>query len=292
MNNSFLCRFLVVATLLIVLTGSPLLAGVVFEVETTYHSGSPRGPESAQMSVEGKNLKMEILPGRDSSRKGKDEAIFRGDRRQMVVVDHHDKAYMVMDTATMSKMGGQVQGQMQQASKELEKHLAQLGPKQREIAEKMIKGGLGSVTGAAPPAVARSRSEYRRTSERATKQGYPCVKYEVLKDGEKTQELWVTDWGKVQGGQQAADAFEEMADFFKEMMDSISDTMGGGAGLFGENNPIESFTEIGGFPVVTRDFEGGELESETVLESVTERDLDPDAFEPPKGYRLRTMGPQ
>ena len=55
---------------------------------------------------------------------------------------------------------------------------------------------------------------------------------------------------------------------------------------------IADFTRLDGFPVVTRSFEGGELDSETVLESVTERDLDPDAFEPPKGYRLRTMGPQ
>ena len=59
-----------------------------------------------------------------------------------------------------------------------------------------------------------------------------------------------------------------------------------------DRNTIDIFSQIDGFPVVTRDFEGGELESETVLESVTERDLDPDAFEPPKGYRLRTMGPQ
>ena len=59
-----------------------------------------------------------------------------------------------------------------------------------------------------------------------------------------------------------------------------------------DRNPIRSFEKVDGYPVVTRDFEGGELESETVLRSVTERDLDPDAFEPPKGYRLRTMGPQ
>ncbi len=50
--------------------------------------------------------------------------------------------------------------------------------------------------------------------------------------------------------------------------------------------------EIDGFPVVTRNFAGGELESESTLRSAEERDLDPDAFEPPKGYRLRSMGPQ
>ena len=50
-------------------------------------------------------------------------------------------------------------------------------------------------------------------------------------------------------------------------------------------------SEIGGFPVAGRSFEGGEDDEDWNLKSVTERDLDPDAFEPPKGYRLRTMGP-
>ena len=34
------------------LIANPVWAGVVFEVETTYHSGSGRGPEGVEMSVE------------------------------------------------------------------------------------------------------------------------------------------------------------------------------------------------------------------------------------------------
>ncbi len=52
--------------------------------------------------------------------------------------------------------------------------------------------------------------------------------------------------------------------------------------------------ELGGFPVVTREFDDydGSLEGETALRSARRQTLDPDAFEPPKGYRLRSMGPQ
>ena len=139
----------------------------------------------------------------------------------------------------------------------------------------------------------RPSSEFRRSAERATKQGYPCVRYDVLRDGEKIRELWVTDWSNIKGGGDVVDAFKEMASFYDELLDSIGQKPGSPGGFFsGDDNPIESFTRVDGFPVVTRSFEGGELESESVLESVTERDLDPDAFEPPKGYRLRTMGPQ
>ncbi|MEE8525827.1 MAG: hypothetical protein V3T72_17975 [Thermoanaerobaculia bacterium] len=270
-----------------ILLASPVLAGVVFQVETTYHSGSSRPPESSQMSVEGKNMKMEILSsGKSASGDRKDEVIFRGDRRQMVVVDHRDKAYMVIDGEMVQQIGGQVQ----QAMKQVEKSLEGLDPKQREMMEKMLKRGLGQAGAGAMPK--RSSSEFRNTGERATRQGYPCVRWDVSRDGEKVRELWVTDWDNVRGGQQVVAAFQEMADFVGELMDSFSQMAGGGNFFDAGKNPIEDFTRVGGFPVVTRSFEGGELESETVLESATERDLDPDAFEPPKGYRLRTMGPQ
>ncbi len=263
------------------------IPGVVFQVETTYHSGSP-GVESSEMTVEKPNLKMEIQSGRGGSGGGvKDEVIFRGDRRQMVVVDHREKSYMVVDEAAARAMGGQ----MQQAMKELEKQLEGLDPKQREMMEKMLKGKTGP--GGTPPGVQSEPREYKRTGERATKQGYPCVRYDVLRSGEKVQELWVTDWSNVEGSQDVVDVFGDMNDFYGELIDAFKEVTGAGGGFFGaDRDPIETFTQIDGFPVVSRDFEGGELESETVLRSVTERDLDPDAFEPPKGYRLRSMGPQ
>lgn len=273
---------------LIAFTGTPLFAGVVFEVETTYHSGSASGrTESSEMSVEKPNIKMEIQAGNSWAGGAKDVAIFNGERRQMIVVNHQEKSYMVVDGQFAAQMGGEIQSQMQQAMKELEKQMEGLDPKQREMMEKMLKGKLEGVGGAAPGPT-RTPTEYRRTSERATKQGYPCVRYDVLRDGEKVREMWVTDWNNVKGASDVVDVFQDMAAFYEELLGSFSQMAGG----FGDGNIMDSFTKIDGFPVVTREFEGGELESETVLESVSERDLDPDAFEPPKGYRLRTMGPQ
>lgn len=294
MKKSCQCLTTATVAILLAIACSPLFAGVVFQVETTYHSGNARGPESAQMSVEEANIKMEILPrGESSAGTVKDEMVFRGDRRQMVVVDHREKSYMVMDTAAVERVSGQVQGmqgQMGAAMKEAMKRLEQLDPKQREMMEKMLKERMPGDAAAMPDGIARSPSEYRKTSERASKQGYLCVRYDVFRDGEKVREVWVTDWDNVQGGVETLNAFKEMKSFYEELMDSFAGMTGG---FFDPaENPIESYFKVDGFPVVTRSFEGGELESETVLESATERDLDPDAFEPPKGYRLRTMGPQ
>jgi len=269
-------------------------AGVVFQVETTYHSGSP-GVETSEMSVEKPNLKMEIMSGENSAGQ-KEEVIFRGDRREMVVINHEEQYYMVVDPDKIQKMGAEVSGQIDQAMKELETHIEGLDPKQQAMINEMLKGqggvgGVGLPGAMAPPK--RIASEYRKTSQRASKQGYPCVKYEVFKGGEKVQELWVTDWDNVKGSDEVEAAFEGLEKFLEEMMESVGEMPGFGDGFIGTSDgSVNIFSKIDGFPVVTREFEGGELESETVLKSVSERDLDPDAFEPPKGYRLRTMGPQ
>ena len=256
----------------------PAVAGVVYEIEVKDHEQSPPRTDSMEAAVEGKNIKMEILP--DESGRGRGEMIFRGDRREMVVVDHDDKSYYVVDQATLGQLAGQVSsamGAMQEALKNVPES-------ERRKIEEMMKQRMPS----AAQAPERPKSELKKTGEKGTHAGYPCVKYEVLRDGRKIRELWVTDWGNVEGGEDVVDTFEDMADFFKELMDSIPD--------FGQGGPsgdpaFEHMREIGGFPVVTREFDeyDGSLEDESTLRSARRRTLDPDAFEPPSGYKRRSM---
>ncbi len=253
--------------------------GVVFQVETTYPS-SGRILKST-MSVEKPNMKMEILPGAGGT--GKSELIFHGDKGEngeVVIVNHGSKEVYVMNDETREAMAGQlgaVAGAVAEALKNLPKE-------QREAIEKMQKrGGAGMGGGAVRP-----ETEVRNTGERGNQKGYPCVKYEMLRDGRVVREIWTTDWDNIDGGDEAKEVLKALDAFFKAFWKE----MPGGGDRFGGQNPYKMMNFDKGFPVVTRSFEEGELESETVLESVTERDLDPDAFEPPKGYRLQTMGPQ
>ena len=263
-------------------------AAVVYQVQTSYPSDSEGKPsETTEMSVNKPNLKIGIA-GASAGDADSGDAIFRGDRREMVIVDHEDRTYMLIDSAAAERMGGQVKGAVQGLQAELDK----LDPQQRAMVEQMMKKGIGGMAlpGSEPPA--KPTKEYRNTGERADKAGYPCVKYEVVEDGVVVQELWVTEWDNVKGAAEGRAVFEDMASFYAEIMDAFGESSGMGGSFMGGENALESFAKLDGFPVVTRDFYAGELESETVLQSVTERDLDPDAFEPPKGYRLRTMGPQ
>ena len=88
-----------------VLATTPLFAGVVFEIETKDHDSSPPRTESIAMLVDGRNLKSE--PG-TSGKRSQMTMIYRGDRREMVVVDHGKKNYFVMDQQMMKKMADQM----------------------------------------------------------------------------------------------------------------------------------------------------------------------------------------
>lgn len=261
---------------------SPLYAGVVYEIETTDHEQSPPKTESIEAAVEGRHLKMGIA----SQGKGtQGEMIFRGDRREMVVIDHDNRSYHLIDSKAIEGIAGQ----LSQAEQMMKEALKNVPEDKRAMIEQMMKQKMPSGAAAAPQ---RPKSELKKTSERAEKAGYPCVKYEVLHDGRKIRELWVTDWSNVEGGSDVVDSFEDMADFFGELMDSLPD--------FGQGGPtgdpvFEHMKEIGGFPVVTLEFdaEDGSLEGESTLRSARRQTIDPDAFEPPSGYKRQEMfGPQ
>ena len=267
--------------------------GVVFEVETTYHSGSD--PESATMVFHGPhNLKMEILPGEhDDEDAVKDEMIYRGDRGEIVVVDHNDKSYLVMSKEVLEELAkglGNLKKMTEgmQIPEEVLKNLPAEQRKQLEEAQRK----MGQTTRSEMAKVGAPRDEYRKTGERATKAGYPCVKYEVIRNGKKVRELWVTDWDNVEGSDEVKEVFNSLETFFKELKEAFEESMGGGELFDDGEDPFDGFFEVDGFPVVTRDFEYGELESESTLRSAERRTIDPADFEPPKGYKRRSMLPE
>ncbi len=259
------------------LVHAPLYAGVVYEIEVKDHEQSPPKTESIEAAVEGRHLKMGIA---SQGRGAQGEMIFRGDRREMVVVDHENRTYHLMDEAAI----GQLAGQLSQASRMMQEALKNVPEDKRAMLEQMMKQNMPQE--AMPE---RPRSELKRTGERGDKNGYPCVKYEVMLEGRRIRELWVTDWSNVEGGSDVVGAFEDMSDFFEELMNAIPDFGGRRGSNFGDYT-FEHMRELGGFPVVTKEFaDDGSLEGETTLRSARRQTLDPDAFEPPSGYKRQEM---
>ncbi len=263
-----------VFSIAIALLAAPLAAGVVFEVETKDHDASPPRAETTEVSAEGKNLKMDVTAG---ERGGTGKAIFRGDRGEMVITDDQKKEYVVLDRQAMEQLAAQLGA----VSSQIAEALKSVPEGQRAAVEQMMKQRMPQ------QAPERPVLQVRNTGERGEHADYPCVKYVVTRDGRTVRELWVTPWANIEGGEEAAEAFLAMADFMSELLEALP--AGGGPGGL-TDNPFIEMKELDGFPVVTRNFdEGGGLEDESTLRSARRRTIDPSEFEPPAGYKRRSM---
>jgi len=258
------------------LMSSAVFAGVVFEIETKDHTKSNAEMEKAHIKADGKKLTMEM----PSNARGNDgDMIYRGDNREMLVVNHDDKSFMSIDMEAIKALAGQ----MSQVMSQMQEALKNVPESQRAMMEKMMKDKMPKSAGANVPKV-----EIKKTGKRDKLNGYPCTRYDVIQEGEKVREMWVTDWKNVDGGKEAIEVFEDMAAFFEELMKALSSAGGQGLNQMSKNM-FAHMKELDGFPVVTRDFENGELTTESFLRSSKKVKIDPADFEPPAGYKRQQM---
>jgi len=264
-----------IALAAVLLSWNSVLAGVVFEIETRDHGQSPPKTETSYFAVEGRSLAMIFR----SQGNQEDMVIFLGDRREMIVVDHARKSYMVMDAQTMQRMAAHIKQTMDQARAKMQQTLQGVPQAQRALLEKKMKEQMPGQL---------SQSVIHKVGDRADMHGYPCVLFEVVRNGRKIREVWVTDWSNIEGGRELRPVFNEMSDFFRTLTESMPPA--------GENpsvlheNIFASIQELGGFPVASRDYAAdGTIESESALRSSEQKQIDPAAFKPPAGYKLQPM---
>jgi hypothetical protein len=148
------------------------------------------------------------------------DMIFRGENREMIIVDHDKKSYFVIDAEQLRKLAGTIN----QAMASMEQALAAMPESQRSKMEQMMKSRMPDM------GAAREPSELKKTGMSDTVNDFDCEIYEVWRSGVRERELCVTDWGNVAGGRQVADVFYEMGAFMSEMLESLP-KMGGGGSL-------------------------------------------------------------
>ncbi|MBT8092409.1 MAG: DUF4412 domain-containing protein [Gammaproteobacteria bacterium] len=200
---------------------------------------------------------------------GDGSMIFLGDK--LLYLDHREKSYFVMDEAMLDD----VSAQMNEAMAEMERQLASMPPEQRAMVEQMMKGQMqGMMTKPDAPIPAPSVESLGSGKW----QSHDCEKYAVFEGGEKTQEVCATDLAGIDGADEIMQAFRSMAAYITELAESMP--MMADEGL----NPGELMDKINGFPVHAIDFENGKVVGQSSLDSVTEKDLDPQLFAAPDGY--------
>lgn len=238
--------------------------GVVFELEIVSQPGA--APQVVQTAVEGVNARVHASAQSD--------VIYRGAQREMLLLDHASKTFTVFDEAAMKKMAatlGPMMAQMEQAMKNMPES-------QRAQMEQLMKGRMGGAGAAAPVVI-------KATNERSTQNGFSTVKYEVTRGGVKIQEIWVTPWASIDGFKEAQPVLESMAEFFKGMLDGMK-TLANDASLAS----MSQMKELAGYPVVTQSFDAaGKPTARSSLKSIKRQAVAASEFEPPAGYKARTM---
>lgn len=261
-------------------------AGANLQFETTVHGQGDPVVQTSTMKVEGRRLKMVIRQAGDEA--ASHATIFSGgESPRIVVINHRDKTFLTMDPESITALGNE----MQEAMQETRQQLANLSPEQRAVVEKLLDSQLNRAT---KEKLELPVNTVLRTEERETHHGFPCVRYDVFREGEKIREVWVTPWEGVDGSRQAFDVLRSMTDFYGELMATFEKkaqaSFGGGFGL--DQHPFDDLQHMDGFPVVTRNFSGGSLATEVALHAFEQQNHEAAEFEPPAGYRPTALTPR
>lgn len=248
---------------------------VVFEMSHVYKDQQKNNRTKG--FVKGSNIKMD---SHDNSDKLENSMIYRGDRDIMIMVDHNDKSYVVMDKQTMEKLSGKLNNAMAQ----MEEAMKNVPPEQREMMKKMMKDKMPGMSGKnhTEPVLKKSGS--------GTVNGYSCTKYDIYKGNELIRKHCITSWNNIKGGQEISTVMLEMSQFMDEMTRTFADAAGPfGSSLEFEMNVFNKLKEMNGFPVKSVELDNGKQESESVFKSSQITTVDSAVFDPPSGYNRQNI---
>ena len=263
-------RIVVLALLLAPFIEAPLLAETIFNFETLDTSGAQ--VDTSTVAVGDSLLKID---GEANDGSPQPTIIFRGDLGEMLIIDHAQESYFILDGATMAGIAAQ----LNQFISQLQAQLAQLPEDQRVLVEQTLSQSMGLDT--LPPTI-----EVTASGESMNVGGYDCAMYSVLSDGVMTDQFCIASWANFPAN--VATTFQEMTGFFVDISSAVdSGPLAGSFTMVGSS--FTALDQVDGFPVLSRDFEDGVLVSESLLTSTETAQLDPGAYDPPANYVQQTI---
>ncbi len=248
---------------------------VVFDMDQKEPGTGTTGRSEGK--VKGQNIRLDYYKAGDVP---EGSMVFSGDQGKLIMINHEDKSYIVLDEAAMEALGSR----MDQVMSQMEEALKDVPPEKREMVKKMMKERMPGMAGG-------EVQEPQIKKVGSAKVGdYTCTKYDVYKGEVKIMQHCVAPWSKIDGGDEMKSAMLGMGDFMDKMAERFSSSSSiAGPGVQNERNMFKQLRKLDGFPVQTIIYAQDEEVGESNLVSSKEETVDPSVFEPPPGYSLQTF---
>ena len=245
-------------------------ADVVFEMQQK--EMNPESTGQIKGKVKDNNLRMDFY---ENGTVLEGSMVFLGDKNEIIMINHDDKSYIVMDEATIKSLASQIE----QAMSQMEAAMKDMPPDQREKMMEMMKQRMPGAGGGAYVEPVLKKAGDGKVG------GVSCVKYDVYKGDEKVRQHCVADWNSIEGGQEMMTVMLRMADFMGQMAKAFSKS----GSLVGDQMQFEKgvfnqLRQLNGFPVETIEYDDGKVEAESMFQSSKKTPVDASDMGPPAGY--------
>lgn len=259
-----------VCVLSICLAGWTAAAGVLLELEERV-PGSEAVVARTLFSLEAGLLRLEARTEEGETT----VAIFRATQSVVWVIDPNQRTYYELTPAQVA----QLRKQMEAAQHEMAAELAKMPPEQRRAIEEMM-GRMGQ--SASPPAPTTVRLVGRGEPVGA----FQCTRYEILRGGARTAEIWTASLEQLKIGPEEFKTFEALSRLLAPLgQQGPASQLGGLAAFEGGGEKVE------GFPVRSLSYDNGTAYREATLVRAERQSFEPKLFELPAGLRKTEFGP-
>lgn len=247
------------------LTGGTAAAGVVIEMEQRQPS-SNAVMARAVFYLDAGRLRIEA-----QGEAGEDMVvIFRAEESVAWSIDRKEGTYYEFTLAEATRLSSQ----MEKARQQMEAQMGEMSPEERRMLEQM----MGQRMGAPAPISVRVVGRGEQMG------GFTCTRYEVLRGGARSAEVWTAPPEQLQIRPEEFDTLGALARLFEPLRQAAPLGARGGLSALPEGS-----NKMEGFPVRTLTYDEGRPVAEERVVRSARQSLAASLFELPSGLRKTSL---
>lgn len=232
----------------------------------TYGSEAQPGSETIIQVKDG-----DVLMGDKESK-----MLFKAGKKELVVIDHATKTFMVMDDETAKRLEqqmGAAQQQMSAVMEQMQKQMEGMSEEQRAQMQQLMGAHMPAAVAKAPV-----KTTVQQQGE-DTVAGVTCTKLMVLVNGKPSGDVCVARAGVLGLDTKDYDSMVNATDAVRNIMEKMT-------GMSDNDTVSMNLRAMKGIPVRMRDLIDGDV---SILKSRSSAELDVDIFQVPADYQKRDM---